>query len=37
VTGEDVLGMGVGAVLAHERENGRQIGGTRRARRDPRP
>jgi hypothetical protein len=32
VPGEDVLRVGVGPVLAHQREDGGQVGGTRRAR-----
>ena len=32
VAGEDVLGVRVGPVLADEREDGGQVGGTRRAR-----
>jgi hypothetical protein len=37
VSGEDVLGVGVGAVLADERENSGQVGGTRCARDDAGP
>jgi hypothetical protein len=37
VPGEDVLGVRVGAVLAHEGEHRRQIGDSRRARVHPRP
>jgi hypothetical protein len=37
VARQDVLGVGVGAVLPHETEDGGQIGGTRDARRHARP
>jgi hypothetical protein len=37
VAGQDVLGVGVGAVLADQREDGGQVLGTRRARRDAGP